>query len=101
MSGCPARPQPFAFRVAEKTQVGQSLANPVLDSRNMWFFYEGKSILAPANIFPPALQRRLPFPKYGIDVNFCKNPQNNLSAEPPDPFKSPVFGMSTLGSVPV
>ncbi|MBR9766777.1 MAG: hypothetical protein GYB53_25490 [Rhodobacteraceae bacterium] len=44
-------------------------------------------MLAPAIISPPASQRRLPFPKHGIDVNFCRNPQCDLFAEPPDPFK--------------
>ncbi|TNF13011.1 MAG: hypothetical protein EP320_10560 [Rhodobacteraceae bacterium] len=43
-------------------------------------------MLAPANIFPPALQRRLPFPSLGIDINFCRNPQCDLFADPPDPY---------------
>ncbi|WP_238150049.1 hypothetical protein, partial [Pararhodobacter aggregans] len=44
-------------------------------------------MLAPAIISPPASERRLPFPKHGIDINFCRNPQCDLFAEPPDPFK--------------
>ena len=34
----------------------------------------------------PALRRRLPFPSFGIDINFCRNPQCDLFAEPPDPY---------------
>ncbi|WP_341213901.1 hypothetical protein [uncultured Limimaricola sp.] len=44
-------------------------------------------MLAPAIFSPPALTRRLPLPKYGIDVNFCRNPQCDLFAEPPDPIR--------------
>ncbi|WP_448327010.1 transposase [Sulfitobacter sp. M13] len=43
-------------------------------------------MLAPAIISTPALRRRLPHPKYGIDINFCRNPQCELFAEPPDPY---------------
>ncbi len=43
-------------------------------------------MLAPTIICPPALKRRLPFPSFGIDVNFCRNPQCKLFAEPPDPY---------------
>jgi hypothetical protein len=31
----------------------------------------------------------MPYPKCGIDVNFCRNPQYNLFAEPHDPIKRP------------
>jgi len=43
-------------------------------------------MVAPANIFPPALKRRLPFPSLGIGINFCRNPQCDLFARPPDPY---------------
>lgn len=43
-------------------------------------------MVAQANFFPPAQQRRLPFPIFGIDINFCRNPQCDLFAEPPDPY---------------
>lgn len=46
-------------------------------------------MLTSAIISPQDSKRRLPFPKHGIDVNFCRNPQCDLFAEPPDPFKKP------------
>jgi transposase-like protein len=52
----------------------------------MWFFSEGKLTLAPAIISSPAPKRRLPHPRYGIDINFCRNPQCDLFAEAPDPY---------------
>jgi len=33
-----------------------------------------------------ARRRRPPMPSFGIDINFCRNPQRDLFAEPPDPF---------------
>ncbi|ULB09152.1 hypothetical protein ORIO_04330 [Cereibacter azotoformans] len=37
-------------------------------------------------ISSPARRRRLPFPSFGIDINFCRNPQCPLFAVPPDPY---------------
>lgn len=31
-------------------------------------------------------RRRLPLPSFGIDINFCRNPQCSLFMEPPDPY---------------
>lgn len=31
-------------------------------------------------------RRRLPLPSFGIDINFCRNPQCSLFREPPDPY---------------
>lgn len=52
----------------------------------MWLLPREKNMPAPAIIFPPASQRRLPCPSFGIDINFCRNPQCGLFAEPPDPY---------------
>lgn len=34
----------------------------------------------------PGPRRRLPLPSFGIDINFCRNPQCALFAEAPDPY---------------
>ena len=38
-------------------------------------------------ISSPDQERRLPKPSFGIDINFCRNPQCGLFMEPPDPFR--------------
>jgi hypothetical protein len=49
-------------------------------------FFEGKIMAVLPKKSSPALRRRLPFPSFGIDINFCRNPQCDLFAEPPDPY---------------
>ena len=39
-----------------------------------------------ANISSPKRKRRLPASSWGVDVNFCRNPQCDLFAVPPDPL---------------
>lgn len=63
--------QPLAFRVAEKTWVGQILANLTLDSRNMWFFPREKVCTRPRIFFRQHWNAGYPSRASGLTSTFA------------------------------